>query len=78
MSPMIINKITPSVYSIWLYRRLETSSYELTNYNLRKVTKVIEPTNKMPVFENFGCQYNLQYYVPCILGHNYNQVIVVN
>ena len=50
-SPLLVYKITPPVnYNQWL-KRLDTQLNESTNQNS---TKVVDPTKKKTLFQNFG------------------------
>ena len=45
----MINKIMRSEYYNYLFRRLDTIIFELTNQNLIKVPKIVKPSNKNTV-----------------------------
>ena len=49
----MIQIITPSVDFNLGLKRLETQINEPTNQNLIKVSKVVEPTNKKTLLQNF-------------------------
>ena len=51
---MMTNKITPSVdYKYWL-KRWDTQLNEQTNQNSIKLPKVVRPTNKKTLLQDFG------------------------
>ena len=68
---LMIHKNTPSVdYNYWL-KRLDAQLNESTSPNSFKVPKVVKPTNKKTLLQNFGDKYNKQPIVPSFLPYIY-------
>ena len=65
-TPIMKNKIIPSVVWIYWLKSLDITSLEPTNQNSIKVPKFFGPTNKVMLLQNFGYQKYLQCNVPSL------------